>query len=53
MSDQEKLIKTLNKVGDEVEKEMSEYGLNDEEIQLIETAIVTMKQKLFEKLKRF
>ena len=46
-----KLVKLLNKVGDDVEKEMAEYELSDEEVQLIETAIVSMKQKLFDKLK--
>lgn len=46
------LVKLLNKVGEEVEKDILEYDLNDEEVQLIESTIVEMKLKIYEKLKR-
>jgi hypothetical protein len=51
MTDQETLVKLLNKIGNEVENEIMEYDLTDEELQLVETAIVSMKQRVFEKLK--
>ena len=45
------LQKTLNKIGEEVEKDLLEYDLCDEEVQLVESAIVEMKQRIYEKLK--
>lgn len=45
------LAKLLNKIGEAVEKDMLEYDLNDEEVQLIESTIVEMKQRIYEKLK--
>lgn len=45
------LQKTLNKIGEEVEKDLLEYDLSDEEVQLVESAIVEMKQRIYEKLK--
>lgn len=48
----EKLVDLLNTVGEEVELEINEFGLTDEEIELVETTIVNMKQRLFEELNK-
>jgi hypothetical protein len=45
------LVKTLNKIGEDVEKDLLKYELSDEEVQLIESAIVEMKQRIYEELK--
>lgn len=45
-------VKRLNEIGDEVEKSMAEFDLSSEELELVETTIVEMKQKIWEELNK-
>lgn len=48
----EELRKILDKAGTDAEKDMTDFGLNDWELQIVETTIATMKSRAYEKLMR-